>query len=174
MVNRNPPPPSGRVREVVFSLGLRAHWVIITRSASPSGPVLHCPHRWWWWWCTLQTSRSWERRAEAAPVRSDALERPYTAGGGGGTPLATPPAPPPPPLMFEADSQNFASAPLAPRGFTLKDFRPAFGGDHRTLGGGGSQPNPPPAPPFRPFNAYLPVRPALNEQHHFSPVAWKK
>ena len=50
--------------------------------------------------------------------------------------------PPPPPLpMFETDSQNFASAPSVPRGFTLKN--------RGTLGGGGSQPNPPP-PPFRP------------------------
>ena len=32
--------------------------------------------------------------------------------------------------MFVADSQNFASVPLAPRGFTLRNFRPAFGGDH--------------------------------------------
>ena len=40
--------------------------------------------------------------------------------------------------------QNFASAPLAPGGFELKIFWLAFGGDHRgTLGGGGSQPNPP-------------------------------
>ena len=61
----------------------------------------------------------------------------------------TPPMDPPPPLpMFEADSQNFALEPLAPRGFKLKDFLPAFGRDHRgTLGGGGSQPNPPPPPP---------------------------
>ena len=47
---------------------------------------------------------------------SDVLERPYTVGGGGGTSPA-PPLPPPPsaPLfvlpMFEAESQNFASAP---------------------------------------------------------------
>ena len=53
------------------------------------------------------------------------------------------PTPPPVP-MFEADSQNFVSAP---RGFKLKSFRPAFGGDHRrTIGGGGSQPNPSPPP----------------------------
>ena len=65
--------------------------------------------------------------------------------------LCHPPPPPqtplPPPLplpMFEADSQNFASAPSAPGGFKLEKFWPAFGGDHsRTLGGGGSQPNPP-------------------------------
>ena len=31
--------------------------------------------------------------------------------------------------MFEADSQNFASAPSAPRGFTLNSFRPGLGGD---------------------------------------------
>ena len=35
--------------------------------------------------------------------------------------------------MFEAHSQNFASAP---RGFKLEIFRPAFGEDHRgTIGG---------------------------------------
>ena len=58
----------------------------------------------------------------------------------------TPPGPPPPPLpMFEADSQNFASAPLAPRGFTLQYYWPTFCGDYRgTMGGGGSPPNPPP------------------------------
>ena len=62
---------------------------------------------------------------------SDVLERPYTVGGGGVPPL-TPPYPPPPfgpppplpsPLvMFEADSQNFASAPSVPRGFKLQKF----------------------------------------------------
>ena len=65
----------------------------------------------------------------------------------------TPPGPPPPPPlpMFEAASQNFPSAPPAPRGFKLKNFRPAFGGDHRGVQGGGvSQPTPPPPlpPPF--------------------------
>ena len=55
-------------------------------------------------------------------------------------------APPPwtlprPPLpMLEADSHNFASAPLAPRGFKLQTFRPAF------LGGGGPSQTPPPPP----------------------------
>ena len=48
--------------------------------------------------------------------------------------------------MFEADSQNFAWAPLAPRGFKLQNFRLAFGADHRGTGGG-SQPNPPSDPP---------------------------
>ena len=73
---------------------------------------------------------------------------------GGTPPGPSPPNPPPPLRMFEADSQNFASAPSAPRGFELKSFRPAFGGDHRgTLGGGGSQPNPPP-PPSDPIDLY--------------------
>ena len=67
--------------------------------------------------------------------------------------------PPPPPLpMFEADSQNFASAPSVPRGFTLQNSWLAFGGDHRgTLGG--SQTNtpsdPPPPPPSPPSNTSL-------------------
>ena len=53
--------------------------------------------------------------------------------------------------MFEADSQNFASVPLAPRRFKLKNFWPTFGGDHRgTLEGGGSQPNPLPLTPSDP------------------------
>ena len=80
-----------------------------------------------------------------------------------GVPPAAPPLPPPLP-MFEADIQTFASAPSVPRGFTLQNFRPAFGGDHRgTLGGGGSQPNPPPPfrpPPSPPSNTFLP-RPTL-------------
>ena len=57
--------------------------------------------------------------------------------------------------MFEAGSQNFASAPSVPRGFKLKNFRPSFGGDPRgTLGGGWSQSNVPPplqTPPSPPF-----------------------
>ena len=84
---------------------------------------------------------------------SDVLERLYTVGGRGGTspdPPYLPPLgpPPPPPLpMFEADSQNFASAPSVPRGFKLQNFRPSFGGDHRgTEGGGGVRPKPPPPP----------------------------
>ena len=49
--------------------------------------------------------------------------------------------------------QHFALALLAPRGFKPKTFWPAFSGDHRgTIGGGGSQPTPPPfqtpPPPF--------------------------
>ena len=67
--------------------------------------------------------------------------------GGGGDP--------PPLLMFEADSQNFASAPSVPRGFTLQNVWPPFGGDHRgTLERGGSQPTPPPLqtpPPIPPL-----------------------
>ena len=59
---------------------------------------------------------------------SDVLERPYTVGGGGVPPLTPPtslpfdPHPPPPLPMFEADSQNFASAPSVKRGFTLQNF----------------------------------------------------
>ena len=67
----------------------------------------------------------------------------------GGVPPWTPP-PPPPLRMFEADSQNFASAPSVPRGFELHNFRPAFGGDHRETQGGGCVPAKPPSPPFRP------------------------
>ena len=76
-----------------------------------------------------------EMRALDSAVASDALERPYTVGGGGVPPL-TPPAslpldpPPPPPLvMFEADSQYFASAPSVPRGLKLQ--KPSAG----TVGG---------------------------------------
>ena len=95
----------------------------------------------------------WGGRGGGGAGGRDALERPYTVGGGGVTPH------PPPLPMFEADSQNFASAPSVPRGFTLKKFRPAFGGAQKgTLGGGGSQPNPhppdqtpPPPPPSTPF-----------------------
>ena len=84
------------------------------------------------------------------------LERPYTVG------PPPPPLDPPPALpMFEADGQNFASTPLAPGGFKLKSFGPAFGGDHRgTQGGGVSQPPPPPPlsePPFPPSNTSLHV-----------------
>ena len=71
--------------------------------------------------------------------RSDVLEPPYTAGGAGG---GYPPLPPLP--MFEADSQNFSSVP---RGFTLKIFWPAFGGDHRGTLGGGRGPSQTPLPP---------------------------
>ena len=80
-------------------------------------------------------------------------ERPYTVGGGGVPPPPGPPSPPPLPIL-EADSHNFASAPLAPRGF--KHSPPTFGGDHRgTQGGGVSQPNPPPPRPPPPSNASL-------------------
>ena len=73
----------------------------------------------------------------------DVFERPYTIGGGG----VTPPGPPPPPPLpkLEADSQNSASAPSAPRGFQLKNFRRAFGRDHR----GTHQPNPLSPPPLQ-------------------------
>ena len=80
------------------------------------------------------------------------LERPYAVGGGG----VPPPGRPPPPLpMFGADSQDFASAPSVPRGFTLQNLRPAFGGDHRgTLGGA-----PPPPIPIHPCRTPLPPLP---------------
>ena len=87
-------------------------------------------------------------------VPSDALERPYAAGGGG----VPPPGPPPPPLpMFEADSQNFASAPSLPRGLKLQKIfgLPSAGtiGGPWEEGGGLSQTpppfqNPPPPPPL--------------------------
>ena len=69
---------------------------------------------------------------EGAGPSSDVFERPYTVGGRGGypPPPLDPPSPRPPPLpMFEADSQNFASEPLAPRRYKLQFFWPAFGGD---------------------------------------------
>ena len=102
------------------------------------------------------------------PPPSDVLERPYTAGGGGVPPLTPPsslpldPLPPlPPPLvMFEADSQSFASAPSVPRGFELHIFRPSFGGDLKgTIGGGRVRPNPP--PPLCPFRPPPPPPPPL-------------
>ena len=74
----------------------------------------------------------------------------------GGTPPPLDPLPAPPPFlpMFEADSQIFALATSTPRGFKLKNFRPAFGGDHRgTQVGRGIPANPPPPsdPPSPPF-----------------------
>ena len=59
----------------------------------------------------------------------------------------TPLDPPPPLPMFEADSQNFASAASVPRGFTLQKFWPAVGGDHRGRGV--------PAKPLSPSNTSL-------------------
>ena len=58
--------------------------------------------------------------------------------------------PPPPPLpMFEADSHNFASVPLLPRGLKLQSFRGTIGGPWEE--GGPSQPPlsyiPAPTPP---------------------------
>ena len=75
--------------------------------------------------------------------------------GGGMPPPLDRPTPPLP--MFEADSQNFASAPSVPRGFGLW---PSVGEHRRTQGGGGgaSQPNPlpPPSdPPSTPSNTSL-------------------
>ena len=80
--------------------------------------------------------------------------------GNGRTPRGEGGIPPPPPLpMFETDSQQFASAPSGPRGFTLQNVRPASGGG--SIGGpweeGGGQPN----PPFPPSNT------ALVQGHHF-------
>ena len=66
----------------------------------------------------------------------------------GRTSLETPPPldPPPPLPMFEADSQNLASAPLAPTAFKLNNFSPrsaeTIGGPEEE--GGPSQPPPPP------------------------------
>ena len=87
---------------------------------------------------------------------SDVLERPYAAGGGEGyPPPPTPPRRPPPLPMFEADSQNFASAPLAPRGFRLKFFSPAFGEDCRGIRGPSQPPPPLQPPPSPPSNTSL-------------------
>ena len=77
--------------------------------------------------------------------------------GGYPTPWTPPPpdAPPPHLPMFEADSQNFASAPSAPRGLKLWL---ASGGDHRgTQGGGNSSqtPLPPPSDPPPPLLIHL-------------------
>ena len=82
----------------------------------------------------------------AGPPPRDVLEWPYTVGGGGRTP---PRPPPPPPLpMFEADSQNFASAPLAPRGCKFEFLGPPSAGP---IGGPKEEGCPgQPAPPFRP------------------------
>ena len=61
--------------------------------------------------------------------------------------------------MFEADSQNFASAPSVPRGFRLQNARPPFGGDHRgTLGRGGVPSAPPPPPVIHPCPNLSPQR----------------
>ena len=64
-----------------------------------------------------------------------------------GCPPAPLPPPPPPLLMFEADNQNFASAPSVPRGSTLQKvlarlWRGPQGDPGRR--GGPSQPPPPP------------------------------
>ena len=58
-------------------------------------------------------------------------------------------------FLFEAASQNFASAPSASRGFTLQKFWPAFGGDHRRTLGGGGLPAKPPPPRLPPSNTSL-------------------
>ena len=64
------------------------------------------------------------------------LER-LTAGGGPPPPLDLPPPALP---VFQP---NFASVPSVPRGFKLKEFRPALGGDPLgTKGGGGSSQTP--------------------------------
>ena len=99
---------------------------------------------------------------EEPPPPRDVLERPYTVGG------ALPPPPPPLP-MFEADSQKFASAPSVPRGFKLKNFGPAFGGDQ--WGGPrrrGSQPTPP--SPSPPSDTSLAPRHPLRRALHNAPL----
>ena len=75
---------------------------------------------------------------------SDVLERPYAAGGRG----RNPPPPPSPLPMFEADSQNSASAPSVPRGFTLQMFGPPLAG---TIGGPWEEggPSQTPLPPLQ-------------------------
>ena len=101
------------------------------------------------------------RRGVNPPTPRDVLERLYTVGGGGVPP--PPPDPPHPLPMFEADSQNFASAPSVPRGFELQNFRPAFGGGHRgTPGGGGSQPTPPSPPQTPPPDRLFQYIPGVN------------
>ena len=70
-----------------------------------------------------------------------------------GYPLHPPPPPHPqtkgtPLPMFEADSQNFASAPSS-RGLLFKNFRRAFGGDPGRRGGPSQTPHPPIPPPLR-------------------------
>ena len=77
--------------------------------------------------------------------------------------------------MFEADSQNFASVPSVPRGFTLQNIWPAFGEDHRgTLGGGGVPANPPPfRPPLPPLQIHCrgALRPHAAQRMHLGTVA---
>jgi len=92
---------------------------LATGTSSPAGTLLcHTPHR-----RTSAHSLALARHCTSASLHlRDVLERPYTVGGVGFNP-----PPPPPPLlpMYKADSQNLASAPSAPRGFELKNFRPA-------------------------------------------------
>ena len=113
-----------------------------------------------WGRCLHPPFPSGGRSAEVEQgMGSDVFARRYAVGGGGvppPRPLRPPgPPPPPPPLpMFEADSQNFASAPSVPRGFTLQNVWPPFGGDYRAWEEGGSQPNPS-FPPFPPSNTSL-------------------
>ena len=76
-----------------------------------------------------------------------------TRGGGG--------VPPPPLPMFEPDSQNFASAPSVPRGFTLQKFSTRL--RRGTIGGpweeGGIPASPPPPPPSDPPPPRLVIHP---------------
>ena len=96
------------------------------------------------------------------PPLRNVLDQPYTAGGGGGNP---PPLDPPPLPMFEAGSQNFASAPSVPRGFKPQNFRPAFGRDHRGAEGEGGPSQPPsPSDPLPPSNTSLPLLLLLHRQ----------
>ena len=108
--------------------------------------------------CAIQTQffmaeQELKVSSDTTPPDSDVIERPYTAGGGGGYPPPLDHPPPPPPLpMFEADSQNFASAPSVPRGFKLQNAG-SMGGPWEE--GGPSQP---PAP-FRPSPSPLLLHP---------------
>ena len=95
------------------------------------------------WMCGPASAPGRHRHSSARSILSaDILERPSTAGGGG-----SPPTDPPPSPSNAADSQNFASAPSVPRGFTLQSSWPAFGGDHKGTVGVGRPPAKPPPPP---------------------------
>ena len=117
----------------------------------------------WRYTSSLAAGLSADAWTSHAPPPRDVLERLYTVGGGGVPPPWIPPPPPgpppPPPLpMFETDSQNSASAPLAPRGFKLKlIFGPPSTG---TIGGPKQEGGPRSTPP--PFNLRTTVEPDLD------------